>query len=159
MKTRALNLVSSPVVARLQKLENSGFLTPAFKVMTRQSTLVADEVTRLISSLCASPHSIALMRNRRDFPQPTASWTAVALHRFPIYRSRVTPSKAHPQPTITLCACPANARERGGEASLSRFSLGTPSVVLPILKLVIASVCPSKKIFLLNLKPTILYTL
>jgi hypothetical protein len=163
--------VSSPAVARLEKLEMSGFLTLAFKVMTRlsrdcggQSTLV-DEVTRLIFCLSASPHLIALMRNRRDFPQPASSWTAVAPYRFPIYSNPLTLPKAHSQPPLILCSSFASlrlSRERGGEAFLSRFSPGTPSVFLRFwtLVLLIASTagCTSKNIFSLNQQTTTLYT-
>jgi hypothetical protein len=132
MKTQELNLVSSPTVARLEKLEISGFLTPApvgvaqRNAITRSSrnsafcilnSLVANEATRLILSLCALP--VALLRNHHDSPQPTASWTAVALYRFPIWCNPPTLSKAHPQPPLILCVF-APLRE----AFLSRFKPG-----------------------------------
>jgi hypothetical protein len=195
MKTRALNLVSSPVVARLEKLENSGFLTLApvavahYSASKRNSAFcilnssippiptlwestspqihikVGTRSTRACPATAAVPliplwltPTEPLMRNHHASPQPTASWTAVALHRFPIYRNPLTLSKAHPQPTnpaplLLLCVF-ASLRE----AFLSRFSPGIPSVLLRFwtLVLLIASTagCTSKNIFFLNLQPT-----
>jgi hypothetical protein len=77
------------------------------------------------------------MRNHHDSPQPTGSWTAVALHRFPIPFQPLTLSKAHPKPPLILCvfASLRLSRERGGEAFLSRFSPGTTFRVPSLLDL------------------------
>jgi hypothetical protein len=165
MKTQELNLVSSPTVARLEKLETSGFLTPAFKVMTRlsrdcggQSTPVADEVTRLIFSLCASPHSIALMRNHHASAQSPPSWTAVVLYRFPIWCHPLTLPKAHPQPPFLLCVF-APLREAFLSPLQWSFGFGPWSFLSPQRQVVASTAgCTSKNIFSLNQQTTTLYT-
>jgi hypothetical protein len=108
MKTQDLDLVSSPDQAGLKTLEKPRFLTPASKVMTppiptpREST--TQEIRTSVGMTSTSPvPQLRHMRNHHDMPQPTASWTAVALYRFSIYRSPLTLPKAHPQTSMILC--------------------------------------------------------
>jgi hypothetical protein len=131
MKTRALNLVSSPDQAGLKTLEKPRFLTPTPKVMTppiptlRESTtphirtLVGTCSTRACPATAAIPlfplrptSTEPLMRSHHDSPQPTAFWTAVALYRFPIVFQLLTHSKAHPQTSMLCVFAPVPATRR-----------------------------------------------
>jgi hypothetical protein len=139
-------------MAGLKTLEKPRFLTPSKSVMTppaprlrwpvptpRESPTPQIHIKVGTCSIRACPAIAAvplfplwltpteqLMRNHHDSPQPTGSWTAVALHRFPICVHRFTLSDVSSQPKVILLCVFASLRE----AFLPRLSPGTPSVLL-----------------------------
>src|SRR4051794_12274624 len=100
MKTQELNPVSSPAVAWLEKLESSGFLTPASQLAVAHQTPVGTASTSSHYFPCGSPR---MGSADEESPRLTASTTwplcveATISHLFP-----AIPDFSHVFPDIFL---------------------------------------------------------
>jgi hypothetical protein len=186
MKTQDLNLVSSPAVARLEKLEISGFLTLA-PVAVAQCNAIRRSSRN--SAFCILNSSIEVaglktLEKPRTFT-PSQSTIALATVDTPRRQVAMTPLPPTPRESTTqqirtlvgtlaspartsIRACPATAAVPLFPLRLAQIAPlmrnHHDSAASPLQNSALCTLhsafnrCPSKKIFFINNEPTTLYT-